>query len=339
MTITWIHETGTPVTAILDEGGTADAAAAVSWVEEHHDEVRRALTEHGALFLRGLNVHSPADFAAVRDALFARRAAYQEKATPRSDFGDDVFSSTDLPPAHAIRMHNENSYTLTFPGLLLFGCLTAPQEGGATPVADVREVLRLLPADLAARFREHGWRLNRHYAEHISLSWRTAFATESPEDVERYGAANGIEVRWGPDDTLSTSQLRSATIRHPRTGEEVWFNHVAFWNEWSLDPDIRDVMVDEFGPEGLPFNTFLGDGTPLTPQEVALLDAAYEQATVRRAWRTGDLLLVDNVLAAHGRDPFRGDRKIVVGMGEPVALADCSPSLSVPAAAVPAGVA
>lgn len=331
MTIDWIHEPGAPVTAVV--GGVADAAEAVAWIDEHHAEVRQALTEHGSLHLRGLRVESAADFAAVRDALFARRAKYQEKATPRSDFGDDVFSSTDLPPAHPIRMHNENSYTLTFPGLLLFGCLIAPEEGGATPTADVREVLRQLPPALADRFREHGWRLDRHYAEHISLSWRTAFATDAPEDVERYCAENGIDVHWGEDDSLRTSQRRSATVRHPGTGEEVWFNHVAFWNEWSLDPDIREVMVDEFGRDGLPFNTFLGDGTPLTPEEVALLDAAYERATVRRAWEAGDVLLVDNVLAAHGRDPYRGARKIVVGMGEPVSLADCSPTYTVPAAA------
>ena len=72
----------------------------------------------------------------------------------------------------------------------------------------------------------------------------------------------------------------------------------------------------------------LGDGTALTSEEVAALNAACEQATVRRAWQPGDLMLVDNVLTAHGHDPFHGVRRIVVAMGEPVALARCSPSLS-----------
>ncbi|EGX58017.1 hypothetical protein SZN_19947 [Streptomyces zinciresistens K42] len=332
MTPHWIEEPGAPVTAVV--GGVPDAAAAADWIGTYRDALRGVLTRHGSLYLRGLPVRTAADFALVRDALFAERAKYQEKATPRSDFGDDVFSSTDLPPAQAIRMHNENSYTLTFPGLLLFGCLTAPAEGGATPVADVRRVLDLLPAGLVDRFRRHGWSLVRNYAEHISLDWRTAFATDSRADVERYCAANAIDVGWGDDDTLRTRQVRSATVRHPRTGEEVWFNHVAFWSEWALDPDIRDVLAGEFGRDGLPFNTALGDGTPLTPREVALLDAAYESATVRRTWQPGDLLLVDNVLTAHGRDPFRGDRRIVVAMGEPVALADCAPTLPVSAPAL-----
>ncbi|MGW2224481.1 TauD/TfdA family dioxygenase [Streptomyces formicae] len=323
MTLHWTEEPGTPATTVVEDVTTLDEAGA--WVRAHHTELREALGRYGALYVRGLPITDAGDFARLRDALFAARAKYQEKATPRSDFGDDVFSSTDLPPSQSIRMHNENSYTLTFPGLLLFCCLVAPEQGGATPVADVRRVLAELPPELVERFRAHGWELTRNYAEHISLDWRTAFATESRADVERYCAENRISWEWGEDDTLRTRQLRAALIRHPRTGDEVWFNHVAFWSEWALDPDIRDVLVGEFGPDGLPFTTALGDGTPLTADEVAVLDAAYERATVRRAWRPGDLLLVDNVLAAHGRDPFRGDRKIVVAMGEPVAVADCRP--------------
>lgn len=334
MTLQWTEAPGKPVMTVIDGVATIEEAAA--WVRQNHAELREVLTRHGSLYLRGLPIAEAGDFAAVRDALFAARAKYQEKATPRSDFGDDVFSSTDLPPAQAIRMHNENSYTLTFPGLLLFCCLIAPPEGGATPVADVRKVLAELPPELVERFRTHGWALTRNYAEHISLDWRTAFATESRADVERYCTDNRIGWQWGEDDTLRTRQVRSALIRHPRTGEEVWFNHVAFWSEWALDPDIRDVLVGEFGADGLPFNSALGDGTALTAEDVAVLDAAYERATVREAWQPGDLLLVDNVLTAHGRDPFSGDRKIVVAMGEPVSVADCSPAVPVGEAALSA---
>jgi alpha-ketoglutarate-dependent taurine dioxygenase len=332
MTLRWEHISGRPATAVI--GGLANMSAAAEWMRTHQGELREQLSRYGAVYLRGLPIASTADFAVVRDLLFTERAKYQEKATPRSDFGDDVFSSTDLPPSQKIRMHNENSYTLTFPGLLLFCCLVAPTEGGATPVADVRRVLAELPAELLDRFRAHGWSLTRNYAEHMSLDWRTAFATDSRAEVERYCAANRIRLMWGERDTLRTKQLRSAVIRHPRTGQEVWFNHVAFWSEWSLDPDIREILVDEFGHDGLPFNTALGDGTSLSAQEVAVLDAAYERATVRQQWQPGDLLLVDNVLTAHGRDAFRGDRRIVVAMGEPVALSECVPQLPLAEAAL-----
>ncbi|RBM11734.1 TauD/TfdA family dioxygenase [Streptomyces sp. PT12] len=140
----------------------------------------------------------------------------------------------------------------------------------------------------------------------------------------------------GPKDIdeacLRTRQLRPGVIRHPSTGAEVWFNHLAFWNEWALDDRVREALLDEFGPDGLPFNSAFGDGEPLTREDLRTIQAAYEaatvreHATVREQWEVGDLLLVDNILAAHGRDAFRGERKIVVAMGNPVDIDACRPS-------------
>ncbi|MCL7493619.1 TauD/TfdA family dioxygenase [Streptomyces sp. MCA2] len=321
----WTLEPGKPAMAHVPR--FADAAEAGEWLTSVHAELRTALHRHGAVYLRGLPVRDVEDFAKVRDVLVPRRTPYREKATPRSSYGNDVYSSTDLPPNQPIRMHNENSYTLTFPGLLLFSCLTAPEEGGATPVADCREVLRRIPSPLVERMRSAGWLLTRNYSEHISLDWRTAFAADTREQAEKYCADNLISCAWDASDGLRTRQLRPGIIRHPQTGEEVWFNHMAFWNSWSLDEEIREALLDEFGPDGLPFETGLGDGVPLTRGELDTINAAYEGATVRETWQPGDVLLVDNVLATHGRDPFRGDRRIVVAMGEPVALAGCRPTV------------
>ncbi|BDH12202.1 TauD/TfdA family dioxygenase [Streptomyces hygroscopicus] len=321
----WTLEPGKP--AMTHVPRFADAAEAGEWLTSVHAELRTALHRHGAVYLRGLPVRDVEDFAKVRDVLVPRRTPYREKATPRSSYGNDVYSSTDLPPNQPIRMHNENSYTLTFPGLLLFSCLTAPEEGGATPVADCREVLRRIPSPLVERMRSAGWLLTRNYSEHISLDWRTAFAADTREQAEKYCADNLISCEWDASDGLRTRQLRPGIIRHPQTGEEVWFNHMAFWNSWSLDEEIREALLDEFGPDGLPFETGLGDGVPLTRDELDTINAAYEGATVRETWQPGDVLLVDNVLATHGRDPFRGDRRIVVAMGEPVALAGCRPTV------------
>jgi alpha-ketoglutarate-dependent taurine dioxygenase len=321
--------------AIVDLSSLTTLPDACAWLDRHRAELRAQLDRFGAVYLRGLPIREAGDFGAVRDTLITVRAHYKEKATPRSTVGDDVFSSTDLPAAQPIRPHNENSYTLTFPGILLFCCLVAPDEGGATPVTDCRQVLAGLPPDLVDRFRRAGWALARAYGEHISLDWRTAFGTDQRADVERYCDEHFISYEW-QGDALRTMQRRPATIHHPRTGEEVWFNHVAFWNEESLDPDIRAVLVEELGIEGLPFRTMIGDGTALTADEIAQLHAAYQAATVRETWQPGDLMIVDNILAAHGREAFRGDRRIVVAMGEPVAVADCRPSTPPSAQLTPA---
>jgi alpha-ketoglutarate-dependent taurine dioxygenase len=299
---------------------------AVSWLTDNTDAIQTQLRTSGCLMIRGLPVTTEADFAAARDVLLATPATYKEKATPRSDFGHGVYSSTDLPPSQNIRLHNENSYTLEFPGTLLFGCLVAPDTGGATTVGDMREVLRLLPQALRDRFDETGWLMVRNYSEMAGLPWQTSFATDDPSVVEAYCADNTIGCEWLDDGSLRTMQRRSASIAHPETGDRSWFNHVAFWNQWTHDPEVREVLVDAFGVDGLPFATFFGDGVPVSEQDASVLNAAYDQVTVREPWRVGDLLLVDNILCAHGRDSYTGQRRIVVSMGNPVQLAACQPS-------------
>ncbi|WP_309248478.1 TauD/TfdA family dioxygenase [Streptomyces sp. MNP-20] len=313
--------------ALVQAPHTQDVAEAGAWLDSVRAPLRTALDRYGAVYLRGLPITTPQDFAALRNRLLTENAAYREKATPRTAYGDDVFSSTDLPPSQPIRLHNENSYTLTFPGILLFCCLTAPDHGGATPVADCREVLRHLPQELTERFRRQGWALTRTYDENLSLDWRTAFGTESADAVAAYCRRQRIAHSWDEHGSLRTTQRRAAVIRHPRTGDDVWFNHVAFWNAWSLDPDIRDVLTGELGPDRLPFNTSYGDGEPLTEEDIAAIHAAYDEATVWESWRPGDLMVVDNVLAAHGRQAFRGERRILVAMGDPVRLEDCRPTV------------
>jgi hypothetical protein len=299
---------------------------APSWAAEHRDALRAAVTEHGSLLVRGLDLRDAADIGSVIQRLATGLMSEKEAFAARQAYSGGVYSSSKWPPNQPMCMHHELSYLLEFPGLMLFACLVAPSDGGATGVADAPTVLEALPAELVTRFEREGWMLTRTYNDEIGASIAEAFGTDDRGAVEAYCRANAIEFDWQPDGSLRTKQRRSAVVHHPLTRRRCWFNQIAFLNEWTLDPEVREFLVDVYGADALPFNTRFGNGDPIGEDVVQLLNEVYEAHTAREPWQAGDLMLVDNVRTAHSREPFEGPRQVLVAMADEVRLADCSPT-------------
>jgi alpha-ketoglutarate-dependent taurine dioxygenase len=307
----------------------ADASGgAARWAAEHRDALRALVAEHGVLLVRGLGLRDAAGAEAVFQQL-GTLMTEKEAFAPRRRYSQGVYSSSKWPPNQPMCMHHELSYALEPPSLMLFACLVAPADGGATPVADAPTVLDALPADLVERFERLGWLLTRNYNEDIGASFADAFGTDDRGAVESYCRAKGIEFEWQPDGALRTRQRRRAVVRHPLTGRRCWFNQIAFLNEWTLAPEVREYLVDVYGEDGLPFNTRFGNGDPIGADVVQTINEVYDANTVRERWEAGDLLLVDNIRTAHGREPFEGPREVVVAMADGVHLADRSPTIDV----------
>ncbi|MFI5550516.1 TauD/TfdA family dioxygenase [Streptomyces sp. NPDC051738] len=312
-------------------GSTGSSGDAARWAAEHRGALRAVVAEHGSVLVRGLGPRDRAETAAVLKQLAGAGGLMTEKEAfaSRQTHSDGVYSSSKWPPNQPMCMHHELSYTLEFPGLMLFACLGAPADGGATALADAPTVLSALPTDLVARFLREGWLLTRTYNDEIGASFADAFGTEDRGAIESYCRAAAIAFEWQPDGGLRTWQRRSAVVRHPVTGRRCWFNQIAFLNEWTLDPEIREYLVDLYGADGLPFNTRYGDGAPIGEDTVRLLNEVYQSHTVREPWQAGDLMLVDNVRTAHSREPYEGPREVLVAMTDSVRLADCSPTVEV----------
>jgi len=301
---------GKPPLLTVDTPG--DAAR---WAAEHRDALRAYVAEQGAVLVRGLGLRNAAEVEAVFRQLGELRTE-MEAFAPRRHYADGVYSATKWPPNQAMCMHHELSYVLEPPSLVLFACLVAPERGGATPLADASAVLSALPTELVQRFERRGgdWLLIRNYNDDIGASVADAFGSDDRGAIERYCHANAIELEWLKNGGLRTRQRRSAILRHLVSARRCWFNQIAFLNEWTLAPELREYLVDEYGADGLPFNTRFGNGDPIGADDVQAINDAYERHTVREPWRAGDVLLVDNVRTAHGRDPFEGPREVVVAM-------------------------
>ena len=287
------------------------------WAAEHRDALRAAVAEHGALLVRGLGLRD----AAETEAVFQRLAGLmdeKEAFTPRRRYSPGVYSSSKWPPNQPMCMHHELSYALEVPSLMLFACLVAPTVGGATPVADASTVLDALPAELVERFERLGWLLIRNYNDEIGASFAEAFGTDDRRAVESYCRANAITFEWQEGGALRTWQRRSPVVRHALTGRRCWFNQIAFLNEHTMAPELREYLVDVYGADGLPFNTRFGNGDPIGADVIQLINEVYEGHSVRERWEAGDLLLVDNLRTAHAREPFEGPREIVVSLADAV---------------------
>jgi hypothetical protein len=299
-----------------------EALNLASWVTSNRDLVERNVLEHGAVLFRGFALPSVEAFEEVLGALYGSALDYTERSSPRSQVSGKVYTSTDYPPNYRIFLHNEQSYNLVFPLRIAFFCVTPAETGGETPIADCRKVYQRLDPKTRERFLEKGYLYVRNFGGGLGLSWQETFRTEDKAVVEQYCRNNGIDFEWKEDGRLRTRQLRSAAGRHPRSGDLSWFNHLTFFHVTTLAPDLRDSMLSNHSQEDLPNNTYYGDGTPIDPHVLEELRAAYEAETSSFSWEKGDLLLLDNMLVAHGRSAFSGPRKIVVGMAEPFAWKD-----------------
>jgi alpha-ketoglutarate-dependent taurine dioxygenase len=289
----------------------------VSFLTANAPVITSELGKHGAILFRGFEVEDVRAFEDFAAAVSGPLMEYQERATPRTLVQGRVYSSTDYPPPHRIFFHNESSFALTWPLKLFFYCLIAPQRGGETPLADTRRVLARLDPQVRSRFVEKGVMYVRNFGGRFGLPWHTAFQTADRKEVEDLCRQALTEVEWVAGDRLRTVQVRPAIASHPHSGEHLWFNHVAVFHVSTLPRPLRDPLLKLCAEEDLPTNSYYGDGSAIEPWALDVIRTAYEGEAAMFSWRENDVLLVDNMLTAHGRMPYAGRRRIVVAMAEP----------------------
>ncbi|MBD0266254.1 MAG: TauD/TfdA family dioxygenase, partial [Tolypothrix sp. Co-bin9] len=288
----------------------------LNWAISNQALIETELSKYGGILFRNFNVNGVSGFEQFIQIVSGNLLEYKERSSPRSHVSGNIYTSTDYPANQSIFLHNENSYQHTWPLKIFFFCVTAAQQGGETPIADVRKVYQRISPQVKEKFSQKQVMYVRNFGKGFGLPWQTVFQTTNRDQVEEYCHKNGIEAEWIENNGLRTRQVRQAVTKHPKTGEIVWFNHAAFFHISTLESKIRESLLAEFPESDLPQNTYYGDASPIEPTILEEIRSAYQQETVTFPWQEGDILMLDNMLTAHGRKPFSGSRKVVVGMAE-----------------------
>jgi hypothetical protein len=298
--------------------GGSGSEALQHYYQESRDLIEQVLLERGAILFRGFGIDQQEVFQRTVGSLPGQMLNYVDGNSPRKKLASGVYTSTEYPPELFISMHNELSYSEKWPSRLFFCCVTAPQEGGETPLADSRSILRSLGPRLAGEFAEKGVRYirNLHGGRGYGPSWQATFETQDPAMVESLCNEGKTHFEWRPDGGIRLWNVRPGVAPHPRTGEMVWFNQADQFHPSTHPAQIYQALLTLYkGREDqFPQNATFGDGTPIGVELLAEVRSTIQKEIRSFAWQQGDLLMVDNMLVCHGRNPFKGARKILVSM-------------------------
>jgi alpha-ketoglutarate-dependent taurine dioxygenase len=292
-----------------------DEIDAIEWAKNNREFIETNLLKHGAILFRGFSLDSIALFEQFARAICPHLFG-EYGDLPREEVAGKVYGSTPYPPDKAILFHNESSHLHRFPLKIWFCCIQAAIEGGETPIVDCRKIYQLLAPELLEKFATKQLLYIRNYVESLDVSWQKFFRTDDRLVVEKYCRQAEIDCEWISDNILRTNKLSQAIAKHPKTGEMVFFNQLLLHHASCLDSEVRESLLSLFGEDKLPRNVYYGDGSPIEESIIAKIQSIYQQATICFPWQKGDVLMLDNMLTAHGRNPYVGSRKIVVAMGE-----------------------
>jgi alpha-ketoglutarate-dependent taurine dioxygenase len=300
-----------------------DAMDLIDWLEGNHEFIENQLLIHGAILFRGFNINTASAFEEL--SLVICRELFNENGEhPRKNVSGNVYTPVFYPTNRQLLWHNENSFNHCWPRKILFGCRQPAQQGGETPIVDSRKVFQLLESTIREQFINKKVMYVRNYGDGLGLNWETVFQTKNPSDVEASCQQSGINFEWKSGNRLRTYAIRPAVVKHPQTGEMSWFNQAQHWHPACLDSETRESLLSMFPEEDLPRNCYYGDGTPIEDSVMAEICRLYQQLEVSFSWQCGDVLVLDNILTAHGRNPFVGERELFVALGEMASFAEIS---------------
>lgn len=292
-----------------------DNAKGKQYFVDNKEKIRADLLKHGAVWIRGFDLMKSVngnremwealDLDPCLDPLHS--SGLRKFASER----DALYEEVNKPSlrGHYIGLHCESTTKRTA-AYAAFVCFQKATEGGGRfLVADGAAILAEMDTKVLQKLYDRGLRISvsnldippsfpTPVKEGIKTIVDMAVAPKFDMDLEMIYEADGKPGRLQAVETAE-----SPINRHPVTGLPVWFNNAH--NHARKLRDRRPCGVPEVGMT----EVFYADTMePLTLEDCQEIKRASEKHITALAMEPGDVLLVDNYRALHGRDVFQGDR-------------------------------
>lgn len=339
------EEKGTPL--VIEAPERVDKDKLTQWIQEHKTEIDADLLKYGAILFRGVDIQDAQAFEDVAISVDKDLKNDYLGTSPRNSRSKFVFSASELPAHYPIMQHCEMSFLAKPPRKLFFYCHVEPQDGGETPLCDFRKVIAQMDPEIRKEFQEKGIRTVRNYDGPNQKSpfkifqlkkWNEIFHTTDHSQVEEKCKEYGIKPEWIGKNKLRLINEQPATKTHPKTGEEVWFNHLTIFHAEAAAIEYRKILeyrrkfrnwlvskaLNAFTfikkvvakSENFSMHTTFLDGSEIPKKYVQHIeDLVWKNLSIFQ-WKQGDVLAIDNFSTSHGRLPYSGPRDVLVCWSE-----------------------
>ncbi|MCC5648103.1 TauD/TfdA family dioxygenase [Nostoc sp. CHAB 5824] len=330
----FLKDNNSPIMWQITKGNNASVNEVYAWLSEHKPEVNQILNKHSGILLRGFHkLTTAADFEQVVSAITANLMDYIGGASPRKVVQGKIMTASEIPANYSIPLHQEMSYTSNPPERIAFFCQVQPTSGGHTTVGDMRTITQRIDPVVRERFKQkQGVQLRRNLPTQDNIdkipgvlkSWAEVLNTTDRIEAQDIADKRGWKIEWLSDESMHLWQeILPATKKHPVTGDEVWFNQAHMFApaaclKWARKDGLFDLVqrleiAIKMYPELLD-QVFYGDGTPVDNEDVLHIFDVLDDSAIPIYWHSSDVLILDNILAAHGRTAFNGKRMILTAL-------------------------
>ncbi|KAL3419671.1 taurine catabolism dioxygenase [Phlyctema vagabunda] len=300
------------------EVGLDTVVESIRTLQAQNSTLTKQLARHGTLLFRGLPIYNAEDFSRFAHAFGYAPHEIIGIVVDRPVLAPNVAPANEAPKEVLIFNHNESPQVPHAPEYIFFYAHKAPEEGGETPVSSSLELFHRAQQeipDFITELAQKGilskvtYKIEKQFTGGSTL--KQAFGKEIRDEddeatkrakieaqIARYGRGKYTTWEWTDDGLILTHRL-PAIRTQPYTNLPTLFTALAaYYKSHQVNRDARRNATQQL----------FGDGTPIPEKYLAHLVRITDEIRVLHKWQQGDVLVYDNIIAQHGRQPWGGEQ-------------------------------